>query len=87
MIQSIFRIMAATFDVLVREALVLPADQRVALAHHLLSSVDLDPDPAAEARWEQEIIQRIARTDAGEAVIVPAAEVFARLQRIAPGQP
>lgn len=79
--------MAATFDALAQEALVLPADQRIALAHHLLSSVEVDPDPDAETRWEQEIAQRIARSDAGETVAVPATEVFARLQRIAPGQP
>ena len=80
-------VMAATFDALAREALVLPADQRIALAHCLLNSVDADPDPEAETRWEQEIAQRIARSDAGETVPLSAADVFARLQRIAPGQP
>jgi putative addiction module component (TIGR02574 family) len=79
--------MAATLDVLTQEALVLPPDQRIALAHRLLSSVELDPDPDAEAAWEQEIARRIAQSDAGEITPVPAAEVFARLQRIAPDRP
>lgn len=78
--------MDTTFDALTREAFVLPADQRIALAHQLLSSVDPDPDPEAEARWEQEIARRIACAAADETAIVPAAEVYARLQRIAPGQ-
>ena len=79
--------MAATFDTLSQDALVLPPDQRVALAHRLLSSVEVNPDPNAEAIWEQEISSRIARADANETKPVPAADVFARLQRIAPGQP
>lgn len=79
--------MAATFDTLVQDALILPPDQRIALAHHLLSSFDPAPDPGAEAAWEQEIAQRIERADAGEITPVPAAEVFARLRRIAPDRP
>ena len=79
--------MAATFDALTQEALVLPIDQRIALAHQLLTSVEVDPDPETEAGWEKEIIQRIVRSDADETMAIPAAEVFARLERIAPGQP
>ena len=77
--------MSATLDALVREALVLPVDQRVSLARRLLSSVEPAPEPDAEAAWEAEIARRIARADAGETAPVPAAEVFARLRRIAPG--
>ena len=76
--------MPATMDALAEEALVLPPDQRVALAHRLLRSVDPDPDPGAEIAWEEEIARRIARADAGETLPVPAAEVFAHLRRIAP---
>lgn len=79
--------MAATFEALAQDALILPTEQRIALAHRLLSSIELDPDPDAEAAWEQEITQRITRLDAGEIDTVPAAEVFARLRRIAPDQP
>lgn len=77
----------AAFDTLAQDALGLPPDQRIALAQRLLSSMEPEPDPAAEAAWETEIARRIARLDAGEAISVPAAEVFARLRRIAPGQP
>ena len=79
--------MAATFDALAQEALVLPPDQRIALAHRLLSSVEPDPDPDADAAWEREIVRRIAEADAGDSTPIPAAEVFARLRRIAPDRP
>lgn len=79
--------MPASLEVLTRDALVLPPDQRVTLAHRLLSSVEPAPEPGAEAAWEAEIARRIARADAGEITPVPAAEVFARLRRIAPGPP
>ena len=66
--------------------MILPPDQRLALARRLLESVDLEPEPGAEAAWEAEIAQRIARFKAGEAKPIPAGEVFARLRQIAPGR-
>ena len=41
--------MLATLDALAEDALVLPPDQRLALARRLLESVDLEPEPGAEA--------------------------------------
>lgn len=79
-------LMSAMLDALSHDALVLPPDQRVALAYRLLVSVEPDPEPGADAAWEAEIARRIARLDAGESQTVPAAEVFARLREIAPGQ-
>ena len=76
--------MPSTLDALSHDALILPPDQRVALAYRLLISVEPDPEPGAEAAWGAEIIQRIARFDLGEARPVPAAEVFDRLHQIAP---
>ena len=67
-------------------ALVLPPDQRLTLARRLLDSVDLEPEPGAEAAWEAEIARRIARLDAGESQPIPAGELFARLQQIAPAR-
>ena len=76
-----FPFVPATLDTLSKDALVLPPDQRVALAHRLLASVESDPEPGAEAAWEAEI----ARFDAGESESVPADEVLARLRQIASG--
>lgn len=76
--------MPATLEVLAQDALHLPADQRVALAHRLLTSVESAPDPGGESAWEAEITRRTAQSDAGQIIPVPAAEVFARLRRLAP---
>lgn len=78
--------MPATLDALSQDALVLPPDQRLILARRLLESVDLEPEPGAEAAWEAEIARRMARFDAGESQPIPAGEVFARLREIAPGR-
>jgi putative addiction module component (TIGR02574 family) len=77
-------VMSAALDALSHDALALPADQRLALARRLLDSVDLEPEPGAEAAWEAEITRRIARFDAGESKTVSASEVFDRLRQIAP---
>ena len=78
--------MADTLDRISREALVLPPEQRVTLAHLLLASVEPEHEPSSESAWETEIRQRIARFDAGESQPIPAADVFARLREIAPGR-
>jgi putative addiction module component (TIGR02574 family) len=78
--------MPATLDALSHDALVLPPDQRMALAYRLLVSVEPEPEPGADAAWEAEIAQRIARFDAGQSQTVSASEVFARLREIAPGR-
>ena len=78
--------MPTTLDALSHDALVLPPDQRVALAYRLLVSVEPEPELGADAAWESEIARRIARFDAGESQPVPASEVFAGLRTIAPGR-
>jgi putative addiction module component (TIGR02574 family) len=76
--------MPATLDALTHDALVLPPDQRVALAYRLLVSVEPDPEPGADAAWEVEIVRRISSFDAGKSRSVSAADVFAELREIAP---
>jgi putative addiction module component (TIGR02574 family) len=78
--------MPTTLESLSKEALVLPPDQRLKLARQLLDSVDLEPDPGADAAWETEIAGRIERLDSGISKPIPAKDVFARLRKIAPGQ-
>ena len=76
--------MPVTLEAIAQDALKLPADQRLALARRLLDSVDLEPEPGAEAAWEAEIARRLARLRSGESKTIPAGEVFARLRQIAP---
>ena len=77
--------MPVTLETLSEDALVLPPDQRVALAHRLLASVESESAPEAESAWESEIQRRIARFDQGQSQAIPAGEVFAKLREIAPG--
>lgn len=76
--------MPATTDALARDAMILPPDQRLALARQLLESVEPEPGPGLEAVWEVEITRRLAAFAAGESKPIPAGEVFERLRRIAP---
>jgi len=75
--------MNVTLDALEHEALVLPAEQRVALACRLLVSVDSAPDTGADAALDPEIAERLAWFDSGETEPVKAADVVVRLRQIA----
>jgi putative addiction module component (TIGR02574 family) len=68
-------------DNIIAEAIQLPPDQRLTVAHRLLSSVEPEPTDEIEAVWEAEIQDRIARYDAGAVRSIPAAEVFLELDR------
>jgi putative addiction module component (TIGR02574 family) len=76
--------MNTTLESIACEALELPPDQRVTLAHRLLTSVDLAPEIGAAEAWQQEIERRIRNYDQGLSKTIPAAEAFARLAKIAP---
>lgn len=73
--------MSESVETIVAEAVRLPPDQRLTLAHKILSSVEPEPSPETDAAWDREIRERIARYDAGEVQAIPAAEVFAELDR------
>ena len=68
-------------DELETEALRLPEDQRVSLAHRLLTSIEPPVSEAIEAAWDSEIRERIAAYDRGETDAIPAADVFAKIDR------
>lgn len=78
--------MNGTLETISRDALVLPADQRVELAYRLLVSIEPEPEPEMESAWESEIAGRIGRFDKGQSEVVSATEVFSRLRQIAPEQ-
>jgi putative addiction module component (TIGR02574 family) len=66
--------MERTIDVLTQDALRLPADQRVTLAHRLLSSIE--PKENVETLWDSEIQRRIKAYDEGKTTTIPASDVF-----------
>ena len=69
--------MSEPIDVIVLEAMRLPPDQRMALAHRILAGVEPAPATEIEALWDSEIRERIARYESGKAKGIPAAEAFA----------
>ena len=74
-------VMAGSIETLVSEAMQLPPDQRLTLAHRILSSVEPVASSEIDAAWDAEIRERIARYDAGGVRSIPAAEVFAEVDR------
>ena len=70
-----------TLDKLRAEALSLPAEQRAALAHDLIDSLDSPADPDAADAWDAEISRRLAEIDAGTANLVDRAELRRRMQQ------
>jgi putative addiction module component (TIGR02574 family) len=70
-----------TLDSIAADALLLPADQRLSLAHKMLSSVDGNPDPNTESAWQEEIQERIRKYDSGETQGIPGPEAMRDLKR------
>jgi hypothetical protein len=66
---------------LASEAMLLPKDQRFALAHRILSSVEPEIETAVESAWDMEIRERIKKYDTGLTTSVASREVFAELDK------
>ena len=63
-----------------REAMQLPEDQRISLAHELLSSIEPEVKQEVAAAWDAEIRERISRYDDGSIGSIPVSEVFKELE-------
>jgi putative addiction module component (TIGR02574 family) len=68
-----------TLESIISDAMLLPEDQRVTLAHQLLDSVE-SADPDVEAAWDKEIRERLRQFDAGEVKGIPGEEVFREIR-------
>jgi hypothetical protein len=73
--------MSKTLETLAAEAMDLPSDQRFALAHRILTSVEPEVSQEVDAAWDAEIRDRIQRLDRGDVRLVPAPEAFAEMER------
>jgi putative addiction module component (TIGR02574 family) len=60
----------------------LVPEERAQLAEGLLASLQEWSSPEVEAAWDAEILRRIDEYERGEAVLVPAADVFAQARRL-----
>ncbi len=73
--------MSKTVESLAAAALDLPSDQRLALAHRILTSVEPASSPALEEEWDAEIRDRIERLDSGALRAMSASDAFAAVDR------
>jgi putative addiction module component (TIGR02574 family) len=64
---------------ILKQALSLPPEARVALADSLLDSLDTEVDESAGQRWHEEIRRRISELNSGAVRAVAWSEVHARL--------
>ena len=62
------------------ELLKLGNQDRAALAHFLIETLDVDDDENVEEAWHEQIVRRSAQIDAGTAVGDPADQVFKALR-------
>jgi Putative addiction module component len=74
--------MAASLETIESEAMLLPKDQRLTLAHRILASVEAAPEEGVETAWELELKERIRKYDAGLSRGISGPEVFAGLDKI-----
>ncbi|MCA9419277.1 MAG: addiction module protein [Candidatus Omnitrophica bacterium] len=68
-------------DRIYQEAKSLPEDQRLTLAHRILTAGESDPTAEIESAWDLEIRERIRRYDSGETKARDASQVFEDLDR------
>ena len=63
------------------EVLQLPADDRVNLVEHLLTSLNLPTQPEIDQLWAEEAEKRIAQIDKGEMNLVSGEKVFSNIRK------
>jgi len=68
-------------DQILEDALQLPNEQKLTLAHRILELTDADTDRDVSQLWDAEIRERIGRYDRGETRSRPLGDVLADLDR------
>jgi hypothetical protein len=71
----------SSIERLLKEAVELPEDQRLTLAHRLLASSEPPVSDETEHAWDAAIRDRIRRYDEGSGRARPAGEVLSELDR------
>lgn len=74
--------MSSLLTELSQRAQSLPPEERAQLAENLLESLQEWSSPEHAFAWDAEILRRIGEYERGEAVLVPAADVFAQAKRL-----
>jgi putative addiction module component (TIGR02574 family) len=73
--------MSADSEQILQQALALSPQDRAEVLERLLASFQIPPDPGIDQLWAKEAEDRLEAYDRGELSAVPAAEVFARIER------
>jgi hypothetical protein len=71
-----------TIERIVSDALLLPVDDRIAVAHRLLASAQGETGEDLDALWDAEIRARVLRYKKGETASLNGPEVIAELDKI-----
>jgi hypothetical protein len=71
--------MTALAEKIYNEALDLPAEDRLTLLDRLLHSSNLSIQADIDQAWIQEAARRDRKIDEGSVVLIPGAEVFAKI--------
>jgi putative addiction module component (TIGR02574 family) len=74
--------MSSLLTELTERARHLSAEERAQLAEGLLESLQAESTPDVVAAWDAEILSRIEEYERGDAVLVPASDVFAQARRM-----
>ena len=72
--------MSKTSEKIIDDALELPADMRLNLVDRILTSLNLPTRPDIDRQWAEEAERRVAELDEGDAELIPADEVFAKIR-------
>jgi putative addiction module component (TIGR02574 family) len=71
--------MPKSLEAITHEALELPRDQQLQLAHYILSLEHVPFDPEIEQAWEDEICARMKAVREGTAKMIPWEEARTRI--------
>lgn len=72
--------MATTVENICKEALFLPADERIGLIERLLTSLNLPTKADVERLWIEESERRISEIDRGDVKLIPGEQVFEKIR-------
>lgn len=72
--------MATTVENICKEALFLPANERIGLIERLLTSLNLPTKTDIERLWVEESERRISEIDRGDVELMPGEQVFEKIR-------
>jgi len=72
--------MSTMVENLLAQALLMPAQDRAAIAERLISSLDAEIDQDVEIAWQQEVQRRVDEIDKGLVACIPWEQVLLRLR-------